>query len=54
MVGNLPDSTDDLLATGYGQGTRDAISGTVYAYYTGQLWPALPPIPDEPAPSHAE
>ena len=52
VSGDLPDSLnpDDPDAQNVRYGTLDAISGTVAAYYTGRLWPALPnpPAPTPP------
>jgi hypothetical protein len=50
VLGNLPDDPSEDgggVPGGLRFGTVDAISGTVHAHYTGQLWPPLP-IPDEP------
>jgi Concanavalin A-like lectin/glucanases superfamily len=52
VLGDLPDCTSDLpggtVPGGLGFGTLDVISDTVWAYYTGNMWPPLPvvPIPD--------
>lgn len=50
VEGNTPDAPDpdDPDAQSVRYGTIDAISGTVNAYYTQRLWPALPGVPGGP------
>lgn len=45
VTGDLPDSPDngDVIPPAFGSGTLQVVSGTVEAYYTGRLWPAIPP-----------
>lgn len=50
VLGNLPDADDDdnVVDPAYGSGTLSVVSGTVEAYYTGRVWPAIPPPPPAP------
>lgn len=46
VLGNLPNADDDddgVVDPAYGSGTLSVVSGTVEAYYTGRVWPAIPP-----------
>jgi hypothetical protein len=53
VLGNLPSNADDGLVGGPARmGTLGVMSGVVYDYYTGQLWPVVPlPVPPDPEPA---
>ena len=58
VMGNLPTPVDpdDPDDQNLRYGTIDCISGTVAAYYTGRIWPALPnpPAPTPPDPDDGD
>jgi hypothetical protein len=46
VSGDLPGSldVDGEYDDGYGYGSLQCVSGTVYSYYTGTSWPAIPEV----------
>jgi hypothetical protein len=50
VTGDLPGLDPQGQPVGYGHGTLEAISGVVHDYYTGNVWPPLPPPPPIPHP----
>jgi hypothetical protein len=55
VLGNLPSNGPDDDGGGPARmGTLDVVSGVVYDYYTGRLWPPIPlpaPLPPDPEPA---